>query len=168
MRRWALALVALVVAVLVVPAAAAPPRDSSIDAAARKVAPPGSRIALAWELNATFGVVAYVQHGRAKALAMRCTSGGWKVDRSWPTKIRALEPGAGAVIGRKPTFVAAWFGRRYRAGGGPLWLDGRFLYGHVNGYWVWKKPTPGWHTVVTEIDNGRSSAGAYAWRFRVR
>ena len=167
MRRWALALAALVVAVLVVPAAASPPRSSSIDAAAREVAPPGSRIALAWELNATFGVVAYVQHGRAKALAMRWTSDGWKVDRSWRTRIRAYEPRAGAVIGRKPTFVAAWFGKRYRTGGGPLWLDGRYLYGVEWGYWVWKKPTPGWHTVVAEIDNGRS-AGAYAWRFRVR
>ena len=168
MRRSALALPALVAVVLAVSAGAAPPPPSSIDGAARRLAPPGARIALAWELNARFGVVAYVQRGRAKALAMRWTSDGWKVDRSWRTKIRAFEPHAGAVIGRKPTFVAAWFGKRYRTGGGPLWLDGRYLYGLVDGYWVWKKPTPGWHTVVAEIDNGRSSAGASAWRFRVR
>jgi hypothetical protein len=166
MRRSALALL-VVAAVTVVPAGAAPPRSPSIQDAARMLAPPGSRIALAWELNAKFGVIAYVQRGRAKALAMRWTSDGWKVDRSWRTKIRAYQPRAGTVVGREPTFVAAWFGKHYRTEGGPLWLDGRYLYGLVSGYWVWKKPRPGWHTVVAEIDNGRS-AGAYAWRFRVR
>ena len=167
MRRGALALLAFVVAGVVPAAAAPPPGSSSIGAAARELAPAGARITLAWELNGKFGVVAYVRHGRAKALAMRWTSNGWKVDRTWPTRIRAYEPRAGATIGRNPTFVAAWFGKRYRTEGGPLWLDGRYLYGIVSGYWVWKKPAPGWHTVVTEIDNGRS-IGAYAWRFRVR
>jgi hypothetical protein len=166
MGRFALAPAALAVAVMVVPAAASPPR-SSIDAAARRLASPGAKIALAWELNAKFGVIAYVRRGRAKALAMRWTTDGWAVDRSWRTKIRAYEPREGAVIGRKSTFVAAWFGKRYRTGGGPLWLDGKYLYGLEWGYWVWKKPTRGVHTVVAEIDDGRS-IGAYAWRFRVR
>jgi hypothetical protein len=146
-------------------------RESDINSAAHRLAPPGSRIVLAQELDATYGVVAYAQGSRTEALALRWTDKAWH--RATPGRIRLtlVDPRPGSTIGRASVLAHIRSSKSWGSGPAGLWLDGHPTPFDVatpgDGYLVIKNTHPGRHVLIY-FEAVDSHAAAAAWTFTFR
>jgi hypothetical protein len=150
-------------------AVANPPAD--IVSAAHRLAPAGSRIVVARELDATFGVVAYEHAGKTTALALRWQDRRWRLARGGPIHFRLVEPRPGATIGRAPVLVHVLVYAPEASNPVGLWIDGRAAYDFTatgaDLYYVIRRPRAGRHSVVF-FEAVAPHAAAIAWTFTVR
>jgi hypothetical protein len=146
-------------------------RGSDINSAAHRLAPPGSRIVLAQELDATYGVVAYTRGSRTEALALQWRDKAWR--RVTPGRIRLtlVEPRPGATIKRASVLAHIRSSNSWASGPAGLWLDGRPTRFDVatpgDGYVVIENTRPGRHVLIYFEAVGLHAAAA-AWTFTFR
>jgi len=146
-------------------------RGSDINSAAHRLAPPGSRIVLAQELDATYGVVAYTNGSRTEAVALQWRDREWR--RVTPGRIRMtlVEPRPGSTIRRASVLAHIRSSKSWASGPAGLWLDGHPTQFDVatpgGGYVVVENTGPGRHVLIYFEAVG-SHAAATAWTFSFR
>jgi hypothetical protein len=145
-------------------------RGNDINSAAHRLAPPGSRIVLAQELDATYGVVAYTKGSRTEALALQWRDKQWR--RATPGRIRMalVDPRPGSTIRRASVLAHVRSTKSWASGPAGLWLDGNPTPFDVatpgDGYVVIEN-RPGRHVLIYFEAVG-SHAAAAAWTFTFR
>lgn len=170
LMRQTLLLVCAMGVVAIGLAQAAPDFTSpDLAAAAPRLVPAGSRVIVAEEMNATYGMVAYRTRTGAGALAVRWRAqrGQWVREQSPSVRFADLDPRRGQVVRRGTVLVSLRVISStliVRAG---LWLDGKPVAPLDARMTSLAKINRGRHTVAV-FSATKNGAAAVGWSFRRR